>query len=170
MESPKYLLQDDQMITTRKKDVQTESKSVAVQRTWKRLTVSANALSQKEEDKNPIDYAPSNKIKTTFARLATLKAGMAFGIESLLPGTQPEAKLCLISDGAEVILVSKRLFASDVTSTTLKTASKLAVDYPSVDFTREVLEEARTWATYKNRVIKEIYRKKLDKRPVQPRR
>ena len=45
-----------------------------------------------------------------------------------------------------------------------------AVDYPSVDFTREVLEEARTWATYKNRVIKEIYRKKLDKRPVQPRR
>nr|XP_054754835.1 uncharacterized protein LOC129260868 [Lytechinus pictus] len=169
-ESPRYLLKDDQMITTKKKETETESKSVGLQRTWKRVTMSANALSQKEEKKNPVEYAPSGKIKTTFARLATLKTGMAFGIESLLPGTQPEAKLCLISDGAEVILVSKRLFASDVTSTTLKTASKLAVDYPSIDFTREVLEEARTWATYKNRVIKEIYSKKLEKRPVQPRR
>ncbi|XP_041454073.1 uncharacterized protein LOC121407181 isoform X1 [Lytechinus variegatus] len=169
-ESPRYLLKDDQMITTKKKEIETESKSVGLQRTWRRVTMSANALSQKEEKKNPVEYAPPGKIKTTFARLATLKTGMAFGIESLLPGTQPEAKLCLISDGAEVILVSKRLFASDVTSTTLKTASKLAVDYPSIDFTREVLEEARTWATYKNRVIKEIYSKKLEKRPVQPRR
>ncbi|XP_071481272.1 uncharacterized protein [Diadema antillarum] len=169
-EPSKFLLKDDKLITTKKKEPEPKRDPSALIRTWKRVTATANALSQKEEVKDPVQTAPPSKVKTTFAQLAILKTGMAFGIESLLPGTQPEAKLSLISDGADIILVSKRLFASDVTSTTLKMASKMAVDYPSVDFTRGVMEEARTWASYKNNIVKEIYGKKLDKRPVLPRR
>ncbi|XP_013417170.1 uncharacterized protein LOC106178505 isoform X2 [Lingula anatina] len=90
-----------------------------------------------------------------FAQIAELISGSVFGLETILQ-QKTSINLALVSDGAECILISKKLFLKEANSKVLRVVSDLVQSYPSQDYVRQQVQQQRSWLTYKGQVVSEV--------------
>ncbi|KAJ8027745.1 Cyclic nucleotide-binding domain-containing protein 2 [Holothuria leucospilota] len=136
-----------------------------VVRTWKRITVATSMVGKKQRRKSH-HYLLSGKAKKIYVQLAQLSEGALFGLESILNAQNVESgvNLSLRSEGGEVILVSKKFFASDANlSKALDAASKTTIEYPSAERTLQIIQQQRAWKNYKSDVLEQVYAKRREK-------
>ncbi|XP_064637772.1 uncharacterized protein LOC135493986 isoform X2 [Lineus longissimus] len=93
-----------------------------------------------------------------YAKVATLEAGAVFGLETLFDSASYEAELPLIlaSEGAECLIMSKKLFLNGANARVLQVVSDMVVGWPSVEFVGQKIKEQRDWQAYKQYVIKDV--------------
>lgn len=154
----------DFLVAHLQKDTKVADKK-AVARAWKRVTVAASSASEKQRQLNEEaelrSATPGNRVKITYAKVANLTSGAVCGMETLLSTLQPDTRLCIASDGADCILVSKKIYnCVKNTTKTVEVANRMGTEYPSCEDQLQKIKQARTWAAYKNDIVGDvIYRK-----------
>nr|XP_026693522.1 uncharacterized protein LOC113474879 isoform X2 [Ciona intestinalis] len=93
-----------------------------------------------------------------FAQIATLTPGCVFGLEEMMQRT--ELQLTLISNGAECIFISKKMFLKRATPRSLRMIGALVGRYPTEAYIREQLRELNQWKSFKKDVVKHVLEKK----------
>nr|XP_006819701.1 PREDICTED: cyclic nucleotide-binding domain-containing protein 2-like [Saccoglossus kowalevskii] len=127
--------------------------SDGIKRTWKRLQVAAKNLQDKEDgSKQKQLLVHPNRVRTVFAQIATMTPGAVFGLESV----KSTSNLSLISEGAECILVSKKLFLNEASSKVMQSLSIMENDFPSPEAALQEIRRARNWEKYKTRVVRDV--------------
>ncbi|XP_076117515.1 uncharacterized protein LOC143085179 [Mytilus galloprovincialis] len=91
---------------------------------------------------------------TTLAQISQLKTGDVFGLESLV--SKPSTTLSLVSEGAECILISKRLFLSEASIKVLRIVNDLVQNYPCHSYIRDQVDCYRKWVQYKHDIEEEV--------------
>ncbi|XP_060581847.1 uncharacterized protein LOC132738374 [Ruditapes philippinarum] len=92
--------------------------------------------------------------KDTYAQLAELGSGAVFGLESLVQ--KPATCLSLVSEGAECIFISKRLFLSLANIKVLRVVTDMIQTYPSKEFIEEQVQNYRNWQKYKSGLVTDV--------------
>ncbi|XP_052796214.1 uncharacterized protein LOC128228758 [Mya arenaria] len=92
--------------------------------------------------------------KPVFAQLAVLGTGTVFGLESLVQ--KPSCTTSLVSEGAECIFISKRLFLQLANIKVLRVVTDMVQNYPSQDFIQEQVKSYRTWQKYKKTLVQDV--------------
>ncbi|XP_052078813.1 uncharacterized protein LOC127716609 [Mytilus californianus] len=92
--------------------------------------------------------------RTTLAQISQLKKGDVFGLESLV--SKPSTTLSLVSEGAECILISKRLFLSEASIKVLRIVNDLVQNYPCHSYIRDQVDCYRKWVQYKHDIEEDI--------------
>ncbi|KAK3099817.1 hypothetical protein FSP39_010212 [Pinctada imbricata] len=91
------------------------------------------------------------KFRVARLQLDVLTAGDIFGLEHLDPPIASEPRgVSLISDGAEVIRISKRFFLQHAQNNTMLRVETMQRDYMSMDEARTILYNKETWNQYKD--------------------
>lgn len=86
------------------------------------------------------------------------------GLEHLQPPTASEAKgVILVSDGAEVIEISKRFFLEHAQNNTMLRVETMQREYMNNDEAKEILYTKETWDQYKNVLMRRLVRNKVTK-------
>uniref|UniRef100_K1QSE2 Uncharacterized protein n=1 Tax=Magallana gigas TaxID=29159 RepID=K1QSE2_MAGGI len=91
---------------------------------------------------------------TAYAQISELKTGQVFGLESLI--STPSTQLSLVSEGAECILISKRLFLKEANVKVLRIVTDLVQNYPSHDYIKNQVHIYRKWVNYKADLEREV--------------
>ncbi|XP_052673107.1 cyclic nucleotide-binding domain-containing protein 2-like isoform X2 [Crassostrea angulata] len=91
---------------------------------------------------------------TAYAQISELKTGQVFGLESLI--STPSTQLSLVSEGAECILISKRLFLKEANVKVLRIVTDLVQNYPSHDYIKNQVHIYRKWVHYKADLEREV--------------
>lgn len=136
-------------------------------------------LTREKTDFDPV-YAKRQKKDTQFRKahlqLDILRSGDIFGLDSVsrrfqgLPDEIPEEGLehlhptmasepkgvCLISDGAEVIRISKRFFLLHAKNNTMLRVETMHREYMNPDEARNSLYTVETWNQYKSELMKRM--------------
>ncbi|XP_071787067.1 uncharacterized protein [Asterias amurensis] len=155
---PKTLFDEQDILQTRPQTQERPWSGMST--TWRRMSMAASASSEKERRRNPLLYLKPSRLKSTYAEVAILKEGDVFGIETLVKVNQSETRLSLLSEGADCIVISKKFFATQATMKTIQNSTKSAIEYPSAEFTLNQIRQARAWSSYKDSLVKDVYRKK----------
>ncbi|XP_053398487.1 uncharacterized protein LOC123558054 [Mercenaria mercenaria] len=92
--------------------------------------------------------------KHTYAQIAELGTGTVFGLESLVQ--KPTTCFSLVSEGAECIFISKRLFLSLANIKVLRVVTDMIQTYPSKEFIEEQVQNYRNWQKYKSGLVVEV--------------
>ncbi|XP_078495070.1 uncharacterized protein LOC113474879 [Ciona intestinalis] len=92
-----------------------------------------------------------------FAQIATLTPGCVF-VKEMMQRT--ELQLTLISNGAECIFISKKMFLKRATPRSLRMIGALVGRYPTEAYIREQLRELNQWKSFKKEVVKHVLEKK----------
>ncbi|XP_035824878.1 uncharacterized protein LOC101848192 [Aplysia californica] len=107
-------------------------------------------------------------LRKTCVQLDLLKPGDVFhtgitakdlGLETLeLPTIQKieGPPLCLVSDGAEVIKISKRFFLQHAQNNTMLRVETMQRSYLSTDEAKDILFDKETWGQYKEALMKRL--------------
>ncbi|XP_033742595.1 uncharacterized protein LOC117329022 isoform X2 [Pecten maximus] len=86
------------------------------------------------------------------------------GLEHLQPPTASEAKgVILVSDGAEVIEISKRFFLEHAQNNTMLRVETMQREYMNNDEAKDILYTKETWDQYKSVLMRRLVRKKVTK-------
>ncbi|VDI76345.1 Hypothetical predicted protein [Mytilus galloprovincialis] len=112
-----------------------------------------NSMEQKLNSKE-IKKKSSDDNCTTLAQISQLKTGDVFGLESLV--SKPSTTLSLVSEGAECILISKRLFLSEASIKVLRIVNDLVQNYPCHSYIRDQVDCYRKWVQYKHDIEEEV--------------
>ncbi|XP_061188105.1 cyclic nucleotide-binding domain-containing protein 2-like [Saccostrea echinata] len=96
----------------------------------------------------------SEPLITAYAQISELKTGQVFGLESLI--STPSTQLSLVSEGAECILISKRLFLREANVKVLRIVTDLVQNYPSHNYIKNQVFIYRKWVHFKANVEKEV--------------
>ncbi|CAC5414586.1 unnamed protein product [Mytilus coruscus] len=112
--------------------------------TKKEQTLNTKEIKTKSTDDN----------HTTLAQISQLKKGDVFGLESLV--SKPSTTLSLVSEGAECILISKRLFLSEASIKVLRIVNDLVQNYPCHSYIRDQVDCYRKWVQYKHDIEEDI--------------
>ncbi|WAQ97869.1 CNBD2-like protein [Mya arenaria] len=76
------------------------------------------------------------------------------GLESLVQ--KPSCTTSLVSEGAECIFISKRLFLQLANIKVLRVVTDMVQNYPSQDFIQEQVKSYRTWQKYKKTLVQDV--------------
>ncbi|XP_052280239.1 uncharacterized protein LOC127877948 isoform X2 [Dreissena polymorpha] len=115
-----------------------------------RPVTSARSVSSRRQSSNPF-YAPE---KHVYAQIATLGTGTVFGLESLVQ--RPSCHTSLVSEGAECIFISKRIFLSLANIKVLRIVTDMIQTYPSQEYIQEQVKSYRTWQKYKRGLVQGV--------------
>ncbi|XP_076446114.1 uncharacterized protein LOC143283723 isoform X3 [Babylonia areolata] len=114
----------------------------------------------KKQKKDPL-------LRRAYLQLDLLKPGDVFpgvypkdlGLENLDPPPVPVSEgpaISLVSDGAEVIKISKRFFLQHAQNNTMLRVETMQRSYLSTDEAKSVLYDKETWAQYKNILMQRL--------------
>uniref|UniRef100_H2Y737 Uncharacterized protein n=1 Tax=Ciona savignyi TaxID=51511 RepID=H2Y737_CIOSA len=104
-------------------------------------------LSSEQPQKNP-----PNRIHLTVRRLTR---GGTFGVGCSLYTDQPQ--VALVSNGAECLMLSKKLFWEHVTEQCLDHLRQKEYPYPNDEELLEQYWRLRSWKAYQSHLLKQIY-------------
>ncbi|KAL4230392.1 hypothetical protein ACF0H5_010774 [Mactra antiquata] len=96
--------------------------------------------------------------KYSYVQIAEFKSGTVFGLESLVQ--KPTLRLSLVSEGAECIFISKRLFLALANIKVLRIVTDMIQTYPTPEFIEEQARNYRKWQKYKTQLVNNV----LDRR------
>ncbi|XP_062612133.1 uncharacterized protein LOC134273929 isoform X3 [Saccostrea cucullata] len=115
-------------------------------------TEAESAVSAKIRRKKWKEHTPClPKLRSTKLQLDILTAGDIFGLEHLDPPIASEPKgVSLISDGAEIIRISKRFFLQHAQNNTMLRVETMQRDYMSVEEASKIIYTNETWNQYKD--------------------
>lgn len=85
--------------------------------------------------------------KVCFVKIATLQKGQSFGLQDILHSDQPS--LILISNGAEMLMVSKKLYQQHATRDMLLELQKTTPLFPGDKELQRELETTLHWEAFK---------------------
>ncbi|XP_060065146.1 uncharacterized protein LOC132545480 [Ylistrum balloti] len=88
------------------------------------------------------------------AQISELKSGSVFGLEALI--SRPSTTLSLVSDGAECIFISKRLFLREANIKVLRIVTDLVHNHPCHDYIKEQIYTYRKWSKYKMDTVLDV--------------
>ncbi|XP_038056651.1 uncharacterized protein LOC119728471 isoform X2 [Patiria miniata] len=159
---PKTLFDEKDQLQTKPNLEEPPDKS-GMTTTWRRVSMAASAISQKEKRSNPLLYLKPSRLKSTYAEVAVLTEGDVFGVETLVTSSQSDTRLSLVSEGVDCIVISKKFFATQATVSTIQQSTKKAIDYPSAEYTLNKIRQARAWSSYKESLVREVCNHKLSK-------
>jgi len=109
----------------------------------------------------------ANQTSPQYAQIAVLTSGHAFGLEELMK--QTNLKLSLISDGAECISISKKMFVKHASGDVMRCISNMVGKYPTEDYIHTQLQEQNEWNVYRKSVISDVLKtKKHARRSMKP--
>ncbi|XP_056010677.1 uncharacterized protein LOC125680810 isoform X6 [Ostrea edulis] len=119
-------------------------------------TEAESAVSAKLRQPKRKEHVPClPKLRSAKLQLDILTAGDIFGLEHLDPPIASEPKgVSLISDGAEIIRISKRFFLQHAQNNTMLRVETMQRDYMSVDEARKIIYTNETWNQYKDILMK----------------
>ncbi|RDD41392.1 Cyclic nucleotide-binding domain-containing protein 2 [Trichoplax sp. H2] len=89
-----------------------------------------------------------------FVQVSILRSGGIFGLQSIVNRNAVET--ALISEGAEIILVSKQLFLKEASKSVLTILENLTIQYPSEVALQRELQEQQSWHNFKRSLITDI--------------
>ncbi|XP_067941996.1 uncharacterized protein [Watersipora subatra] len=115
-------------------------------RTWKRVAAMLGAQKSAEAKARAAAM-------TRFAQLAEFNEGKVFGLETLLH-KDASLPIGLVSEGAECLFISKKIFLEHANSKVLRVVSDLVVTYPSQEFIGTYIQRQKKWKEYKALLIK----------------
>ena len=73
---------------------------------------------------------------------------------------QTNLKLSLISDGAECISISKKMFVKHASGDVMRCISNMVGKYPTEDYIHTQLQEQNEWNMYRKSVISDVLKTK----------
>ncbi|XP_022098922.1 uncharacterized protein LOC110983729 [Acanthaster planci] len=101
---------------------------------------------------NDEQFAKTTNIgRDTFVQIDVLESGAIFGVSDLVFGKQPG--LCLVSNGAECIMVAKKFYAKHATEANLKAITDHLRPYPTEDTLLRDLREKLTWQDHRTKTL-----------------
>ncbi|OWF39611.1 uncharacterized protein LOC110464813 [Mizuhopecten yessoensis] len=100
----------------------------------------------------PINHPTEPRI--LHAQISELKPGSVFGLEALI--SRPSTTLSLVSDGAECIFISKRLFLKEANIKVLRIVTDLVHNHPCHDYIKEQVYTYRKWRKYKMDTVLDV--------------
>ncbi|XP_025087397.1 uncharacterized protein LOC112560046 [Pomacea canaliculata] len=89
-----------------------------------------------------------------YAQIAELGAGDVFGLETLVRRKCP--RVSVVSEGAEVIFISKKLFLQEANIRVLRIVNDMMIHYPSATDIHEQLEDQRKWSRFKHAQVQRV--------------
>lgn len=121
------------------------------EKTEAETAVSAKIRRQKRKEHLPC----LPKLRPAKLQLDILTAGDIFGLEHLDPPIASEPKgVSLISDGAEIIRISKRFFLQHAQNNTMLRVETMQREYMSVEEASKIIYTNETWNQYKDILMK----------------
>ncbi|XP_052673272.1 uncharacterized protein LOC128155546 isoform X3 [Crassostrea angulata] len=121
------------------------------EKTEAETAVSAKIRRQKRKEHLPC----LPKLRPAKLQLDILSAGDIFGLEHLDPPIASEPKgVSLISDGAEIIRISKRFFLQHAQNNTMLRVETMQREYMSVEEASKIIYTNETWNQYKDILMK----------------
>ncbi|XP_047422755.1 cyclic nucleotide-binding domain-containing protein 2-like isoform X2 [Sciurus carolinensis] len=87
-----------------------------------------------------------------FVKIRILEQGGMFGLEETVDKSC-DLHLCLISQGAECIFISKNLFLAEASAENRRAALELVSTYPTEEAIQEHLAKEQVWNEYKARLL-----------------
>ncbi|XP_076071486.1 uncharacterized protein LOC143042879 isoform X2 [Mytilus galloprovincialis] len=117
-------------------------------------------LTREKTEFDPV-YSKRQKRDTqsrrAYLQLDLLRSGDIFGLEHLHPTMASEPKgVSLVSDGAEVIRISKRFFLLHAKNNTMLRVETMHREYMNPEEARDSLYTAETWNQYKSEIMKRM--------------
>ncbi|XP_052792872.1 uncharacterized protein LOC128226836 isoform X2 [Mya arenaria] len=131
-------------------------------------------LTREQTEFDPVYKKRSKKDvvqRETHLQLDLLKPGDIFGLEHMEPqALASEAHgVSLISDGAEIIKISKRFFLQHAKNNTMLKVETMQREYMSADEAKTVMYNKETWRQYKNvllqRTVSSLTRNQTERVP-----
>ncbi|XP_069131302.1 uncharacterized protein [Argopecten irradians] len=101
----------------------------------------------------PPPHHPSEP-RVLHAQISELKPGSVFGLEALI--SRPSTTLSLVSDGAECIFISKRLFLKEANIKVLRIVTDLVNNHPCHDYIKDQVYTYRKWRKYKMATVLDV--------------
>ncbi|CAH1783796.1 unnamed protein product [Owenia fusiformis] len=86
-----------------------------------------------------------------FVQIQTISKGETFGLPQLIFPSQPS--LCVVSNGAECILISKQLYMASASAELRTRLRKSVCPYPTDDELQESLQVKVDWGAYKSKTL-----------------
>lgn len=83
------------------------------------------------------------------------------GLEELMKRT--ELRLSLVSDGAECVLIAKKLFLKHVGPRTLRKVNRAIGRYPTEAYIRSQLAEQTDWSRFRAEVVRDVMERRDEK-------
>ena len=72
-------------------------------------------------------------------------------------------RLSLVSDGAECVFISKKLFLKHAGPKTLRCLNSMIGKYPTEEFIRHQLDKQAVWKDFREEVVKGVLEKREEK-------
>ncbi|XP_064637800.1 uncharacterized protein LOC135494004 isoform X2 [Lineus longissimus] len=102
--------------------------------------------------------------RRAYLQLGALKAGDVFGLEHIeAPVASEGPGFSLVSDGAEVIRISKRFFLQNAKNNTMLKVDTLHKHYLNKEDAKTALYQQEVWSKYKSVLMQRIVKKVLQK-------
>ncbi|PVD38550.1 hypothetical protein C0Q70_01166 [Pomacea canaliculata] len=108
-----------------------------------------------------LDYKGSRDFKytdvdlnPTFILVQVLERGQYFGLSQVVYPDQPS--VCLVSNGAECVVLSKRFFLDHASDTCVRQAKQSECPYPSEDMLQSQLQDYVNWEAHRARVYRRL--------------
>ncbi|KAK3801152.1 hypothetical protein RRG08_006869 [Elysia crispata] len=92
----------------------------------------------------------------SYAEIASLNEGCVFGLETMV--SVPGSSVTMVSEGAECLMVSKRLFLQYANIRSLRVAGDMVMTFPSADTLENKVKENRKWRLYKSDLVHRVIR------------
>ncbi|XP_033742593.1 uncharacterized protein LOC117329021 isoform X2 [Pecten maximus] len=102
----------------------------------------------------PSQHHHHTEPRVLHAQISELKSGSIFGLEALI--SRPSTTLSLVSDGAECIFISKRLFLKEANIKVLRIVTDLVHNHPCHDYIKEQVYTYRKWRKYKMDTVLDV--------------
>ena len=90
-----------------------------------------------------------------FVRIGTLQRGETFGLQEILHSDQPS--LILVSNGAEILMISKRLYQQHINNETILHLQRTTPVYPEDDVLQRELETSVHWSAFKKQQMHVLF-------------
>ncbi|EDV24819.1 uncharacterized protein TRIADDRAFT_57016 [Trichoplax adhaerens] len=136
----------------------TSSSSTSYNLDYRRSSTSSN--------KSRVTINSTIKYLPTYIELKTLRTREAFGIEPIIYPADKEfsASISLISDGAECILIPRRIFRDHLSVTKVGIMQIKVERFPDCKQLVESLMESMRWKNYKGELVTNVLRRIDDKK------
>lgn len=97
--------------------------------------------------RSPVQFQKTPDSKVCFVKIATLQKGESFGLQEMLHGDQPS--MILVSNGAEILMVSKKLYQQHASKDLLLHLRRATHLFPADEKLQRELETTVQWDTFK---------------------
>ncbi|XP_071816737.1 uncharacterized protein [Apostichopus japonicus] len=111
----------------------------------------------KEEEMKDSSLTKKPTHETKLVLIDTIGKGAVFGVLDIAFGPQPS--LTLVSNGAECIMISKKLYLKHITEGNIKAINDEMRPYPNDETLQKDLSEKLTWGDHKSSTLSETARR-----------